>query len=204
MKGICDYILYMPTFDGNESYWTNQVDPIGGPHCTVIIDHGTSTEIVIGWCLSARVLAVREPEGVNAEFSSSPRKGVAPLTVNFTDESTGEITNWLWQFGDGESSAAKNPFHTYTKPGTYTVSLTITGPGGSDDETKPSYIICTCIGGDVNDDKVVDLDDAILSIQVCSGLEPRSKVYKEADISADGKIGMEEVIYILQTISEMR
>jgi len=75
-----------------------------------------------------------------AEFSGSPTSGCVPLTVSFTDLSTGEIDTWYWTFGDGGSSGAQNPSHQYTSAGTYTVSLTVTGPGGSDGETKTGYI----------------------------------------------------------------
>jgi len=75
-----------------------------------------------------------------ADFSGSPTSGCAPLTVNFTDLSTGDITSWSWTFGDGGSSTAQNPSHQYTSGGNYTVSLTVVGPGGSDSETKTNYI----------------------------------------------------------------
>jgi PKD repeat protein len=75
-----------------------------------------------------------------AHFSASPTSGAAPLTVNFTDQSTGQITSWSWDFGDGSISTEQNPSHTYTDDGSYTVSLTVTGPGGSDTETKADYI----------------------------------------------------------------
>jgi len=75
-----------------------------------------------------------------AAFSGSPTSGCVPLTVNFTDESTGEITSWSWDFGDGGSSTEQSPTHTYNSAGQFTVSLTVTGPGGSDTETKPDYI----------------------------------------------------------------
>jgi PKD repeat protein len=75
-----------------------------------------------------------------AEFSGSPTSGCAPLTVNFTDLSTGEIDTWDWTFGDGGTSTAQNPSHQYANPGTYTVSLTVSGSNGSDTETKTGYI----------------------------------------------------------------
>ncbi len=75
-----------------------------------------------------------------ANFSGSPTSGCVPLTVNFTDLSTGDITSWDWTFGDGGTSTGQNPSHQYTTTGTFTVSLTVTGPGGSDTETKTGYI----------------------------------------------------------------
>ena len=75
-----------------------------------------------------------------AEFSGSPTSGCAPLTVSFTDLSTGEVDTWSWTFGDGGTSTAQNPSHQYVNPGTYTVTLTVDGSNGSDGETKTNYI----------------------------------------------------------------
>ena len=61
--------------------------------------------------------------------------------MQFTDLSTGSITVWLWDFGDDVINLDRNPTHTYTTHGTYTVSLTVYGPGGSDAEIKSNYII---------------------------------------------------------------
>src|SRR3990167_7485834 len=60
-----------------------------------------------------------------------PISGVAPLTIDFTDTSSAGGTSWLWQFGDGNTSASQNPSHTYVTNGTYVVTLTATGPLGS-------------------------------------------------------------------------
>ena len=75
-----------------------------------------------------------------AAFSGSPTSGTAPLAVTFTDASTGGPTAWSWDFGDGTSSTAQNPVHTYAAAGSYSVSLTVTNSGGSNSLTKPSYI----------------------------------------------------------------
>ncbi|MBU1616102.1 C10 family peptidase, partial [bacterium] len=80
------------------------------------------------------------PPLIAADFSGSPVTGCVPLTVNFSDSSTGGILSYLWDFGDGTTSAAKNPTHTYTNPGDYTVSLTVSGAAGSDAETRTGYI----------------------------------------------------------------
>jgi PKD repeat protein len=79
--------------------------------------------------------------GPTAAFSGTPTIGEAPLQVNFTDLSMGEISSWSWTFGDSGTSTAQNPSHTYNAVGSYTVSLTVTGSGGSDTETKTNYII---------------------------------------------------------------
>ena len=83
------------------------------------------------------------PPAPEAYFIGDPTSGDAPLIVNFTDQSSGNITEWSWDFGDGGISAAHNPSYTYLSAGTYTVSLTVTGPGGSNTETKSDYINVT-------------------------------------------------------------
>jgi VCBS repeat-containing protein len=75
-----------------------------------------------------------------ADFTADSTTGTAPLTVNFNDLSTGDITSWEWDFGDGGTSTEQNPTHRYNWPGAYTVSLTVTGPHGSDTETRIDYI----------------------------------------------------------------
>ena len=75
-----------------------------------------------------------------ADFSASPTSGKVPLTVAFTDNSTGNPTSWSWDFGDGSSSTEQNPSHTYSKAGSYTVKLTATNDQGSDTKTKTDYI----------------------------------------------------------------
>lgn len=75
-----------------------------------------------------------------AEFSASPTAGQKPLEVQFTDLSEGNITGWLWDFGDKKTSTEQNPRHTYKRRGKFTVSLTVSGPAGSDIETKTNLI----------------------------------------------------------------
>lgn len=50
---------------------------------------------------------------------------IPPLTVRFTDASTGNVTAWAWDFGDGQTSTERNPTHTYAAPGDYTVRLEV-------------------------------------------------------------------------------
>lgn len=72
------------------------------------------------------------PAPLAASFSSG---GVAPLTVKFTDTSTGSPSAWTWDFGDGKTSTAQNPVNTYQAPGTYTVTLTANAGPASDTAT---------------------------------------------------------------------
>jgi PKD repeat protein len=78
-----------------------------------------------------------------ADFVGVPTSGSAPLTVDFTDQSTGNPTSWSWTFGDGGTSTQQNPSYTYNSAGIYTVTLTATNACGSDVATKVDYITVT-------------------------------------------------------------
>jgi PKD repeat protein len=78
-----------------------------------------------------------------ANFTASVTSGVAPLALNFTNTSTGNVSSYAWNFGDGTSSTSQSPSHVYSAPGSYTVSLTVTGSGGSNTKTLPNYINTT-------------------------------------------------------------
>jgi PKD repeat protein len=83
------------------------------------------------------------PVAPTSNFGASVTTGPAPLTVNFTDTSAGSVTSWAWDFGDGATSTAQNPSHTYAAVGTYTVTLNVAGPAGSDGEVKTGFISVT-------------------------------------------------------------
>lgn len=78
-----------------------------------------------------------------ASFTGTPVSGTAPLAVTFSDGSTGSITGWSWSFGNGTTSTLRNPTATYSGAGTYSVSLTVTGPGGSHTATRSGYVTVT-------------------------------------------------------------
>ncbi len=87
------------------------------------------------------------PSGLTAQFScvgtENALVGEAPLTISCTDESTGNITEWSWDFGDGTTSTEPNPSHTYTTQGSYSVALTVTGADGSNTAIRTNYVyIC--------------------------------------------------------------
>lgn len=96
--------------------------------------------------------------GVAAAFSASPTCGHPPLVVQFTDESMGTIDNWEWDFGDGQTSTERHPVHTYTQPGSYDVTLSVSGQG-SHSVTEPGFITVLHQPGDFDDDGDVDQED---------------------------------------------
>ncbi|WP_440121414.1 PKD domain-containing protein [Tenacibaculum sp. Ill] len=84
--------------------------------------------------------------GLTPDFSSDITTGCTPLTVNFTDNTVfyGPSSDWFWDFGDGNTSNATSPKHTYTTAGVFDVSLTVTDIDGcSKTIIKKAYINTT-------------------------------------------------------------
>jgi gliding motility-associated-like protein len=77
-----------------------------------------------------------------ADFIATPlQSNCYPLDVNFTDLSTGNVTQWNWRFGDGNSSVFQNPFNEYSSLGTFDVFLKVVNDAGCEDSTlKTNYI----------------------------------------------------------------
>jgi len=102
---------------------------------------GSNTETKIDF------ITVSDPAVPVADFSASSTLVYLGNGVAFTDLSTGSVTGWSWTFGDGGTSAIQHPSHTYAATGRYTVTLTVTGPGGSDVEAKLNYVTVVQAGG---------------------------------------------------------
>ncbi len=75
-------------------------------------------------------------EGVTADFVFDPSPSAAGETVRFEDRSSGPVSEWRWEFGDGETSSVRNPTHIYAQPGRYPVSLRVSGSGASSTLTR--------------------------------------------------------------------
>ncbi|MFA5414245.1 MAG: PKD domain-containing protein [Methanoregula sp.] len=91
-------------------------------------------------------LPVFNPPDTN--FTANVTSGAVPLTVQFNDTTTRSVESWYWVFGDESSSTEKNPVHTYTNAGTYTVALTAaTHQGKTATKTQSNYITVTSSSG---------------------------------------------------------
>ena len=101
-------------------------------------------------------IGLKSTTALAANFTGTPTSGELSLTVQFTDQSSGLISQRLWDFGDGATNSVKTPVttHTYNSYGNFTVSLTVTGLGGSDTETKENYIIVTRKPSDITLDSI--------------------------------------------------
>ena len=105
-------------------------------------------KIVVALALITLVLSSMAGCGTTApeaRFTAAPTTGQAPVQVQFTDMSRGNISTWAWDFdNDGVvDSNLQNPEHIYSYHGNYTVSLTVSGSGGNDTEVKVDYLKLT-------------------------------------------------------------
>ena len=98
-----------------------------------------------------------------------PIAGTIPLEVRFTDQSSGKITSWKWNFGDGPAieggQELRDITHTYTVPNSsgYIVLLTVRGPGGSQvEEGFVAVYICSEAAN-------VELGQARKAVKDCKG-----------------------------------
>ncbi len=73
-------------------------------------------------------------------ISADPTWGWTPLEVQFEGFSELQVTEWLWQFGDGDSSTQQSPLHIYEEPGLYDLSVSIMSDQGARSEVIPDYI----------------------------------------------------------------
>lgn len=101
---------------------------------TAINDAGNNTITKKDW------ITVNYP-APTAAFTTNTLECAAPLEVDFTDLSTGNITSWYWKFGDGNTSTKQNPTNIYISPGMYTVTETVTGPGGTNTLIMSDHIM---------------------------------------------------------------
>jgi PKD repeat protein len=85
---------------------------------------------------------------LKADFIATDSTGQSPLTVNFTNLSTGDIIYTKWDFGDGDTSNIINPQHVYKNSGHYGVTLTIADKYRDTNKVKNDYIIVDYIKPD--------------------------------------------------------
>jgi len=117
--------------------------------------------------------------------------GLAPLTIRFTDQSSGEITSWKWNFGDGivtkgSDAEHRNPEHTYTTTNTgFLVILTVKGPGGEDRHSEQSIVTVFSCSEAANS----ELNQAGNAIKACLNAAGKN-VLDSAVVGWDGRAGM--------------
>ena len=86
------------------------------------------------------VVIFEDGDKPEAAFSVDVTSGIAPLTVQFSDESNNEQSVWQWDFGDGNTSSDQHPTHIYNVPNIYSVALTASNDFGSDVISMSNFI----------------------------------------------------------------
>jgi len=113
-----------------------------------------------------------------AAFSMSTTSEQAPLNVVFTDKST-DATSWSWSFGDGSTSAEKNPKHTYSEAGNYNVVLTVKNEQGSSSKTQK-----VIVQSEPTPEKILPVAD--FDADTTSGSAPLSVQFTDLSQNANG------------------
>lgn len=91
-------------------------------------------------------ITVTEPPPI-ANFTADTTEGAVPFEVRFTDQSSGSISSWSWEFGDGRIASEAHPVHVYLEADTFDVALTVAGPGGESTKRRAEYIIAAVPSG---------------------------------------------------------
>ncbi|MFA5613958.1 MAG: PEGA domain-containing protein [Methanoculleus sp.] len=165
----------------DEDYWNK-----GGDYWSAA---GTSGK----WVSEVRVYSQEEPpEPPIADFTANVIEGNVPLTVEFTDCSEGPPTSWFWDFGDDTTSDEQNPTHTYTNPGTYTVTLEVTNVAGTD--TAELSITATSGSGSSSDSADTGSSDSDNRTFLFEAPGIAEIVVLAAEIPQDLNLSCEEVL----------
>jgi gliding motility-associated-like protein len=125
---ICSGDSVLLTATGGGTYaWST-----GATTATIYVKNtGNYTVTVTNGCgVTSATVAVLVYPPVTANFTADSLKGYAPLTVNFSNTSSGNATSWAWNFGDGGTATGPNQTHTYTSSGNFPATLTATDANG--------------------------------------------------------------------------
>jgi gliding motility-associated-like protein len=111
-----------------------------------------------------------------ADFIADITTGCFPLTVNFTDKSTGTVNSWQWDFGNNNKSTLQNPSAVFSAPGSYNITLVVSDGNTTNTRIKSAYII------------VRGFPDVDLSFELNTGCAPLSVKFKDQTSTASGEI----------------
>ena len=125
--------------------------------------------ILLCWLMSAKAQ-------LTANFTASPVSGCAPLIVHFTDQSTGNPTQWRWDLGNGTTSFLQNPSVTYFNPGLYSIKLVVRNAAGADSITRTEYI------------RIFPRPQVDFSVSNTTGCYPLSVQFNDLSTSASGTV----------------
>jgi PKD repeat protein len=139
---------------------------------------------------------------------------IQDLIVSFSDTSTGGVTGWSWNFGDGAVSAARNPYHIYALPGTYPVGLTVTNSAGSTTVTKDVRVTGTIpeeqpdiVVGEILEipDRLIPGEKLMIPVEIRNqGTAPAGSFFNYYYLSPDMKYSADDIWLGSQFIAALR
>jgi PKD repeat protein/uncharacterized protein YdeI (BOF family) len=140
-SGGSSLVIQNQTTNGSQWNELGQYFFTPGGYKVQLTDQSVAGDVVADALRITRVGNLPAGDSLVANFSARSRASNAPFNARFSNMTIGDYTQWLWDFGDGTTdSLNKSPSHTYASPGVYTVSLTVTGPAGTDTEAKVGHI----------------------------------------------------------------
>ena len=160
------------------------------------------------------------PPLLAAAFTADRVAGAAPLAVQFGDASFGGATGRAWDFGDNKTSTERDPAHTYSAPGTYTIVLTASAPGYPDDTIRAirriavaGATVLAVPGGtgaptdtntdgrydDVNGNGRSDFADVVLYFNTMTWITANEPV-TAFDFNGNGRIDFADVVWLFNNL----
>ncbi|MDM9632846.1 PKD domain-containing protein, partial [Robiginitalea aurantiaca] len=122
----------------------------------------------------------------SAIASATPLSGDVPLNVSFTGSNSIDdsgITQYSWNFGDGNTSTDANPSHTYTTPGTYTATLTVTDGDGLQDDASVQIVVNDPDASAIAGFTLIDASSDVDLFELTNGLQIDPTVVAGIDLS---------------------
>jgi hypothetical protein len=158
---------------------------------------------------AAPVLSVPET------YSCFEKEPVSIEPITFLDPGVRDTHTATILWGDGSQSAGIieetngsgtiKSTHVYTQPGTYEVVVEVVDDSGLKGSAKITLTVNVSYEiGDFNGDKIIDLNDVLISLQIAINMSPSERIYVSTDVNKDGKIDILDAIYVLQDIKGSR
>lgn len=144
-------------------------------------DLGLSEDTVIAAFKTVKIKLFEE--GVLSHFTAEKFK----LRTQFYDNSqtTSQVTEWLWNFGDGDTSNEQNPEHTYAQPGSYLVTLTVSDQSNNQTNVQDNFVRTINVTDQYCAIGALDTDNNITNVMINNvdiNFDPTESSYTETPI----------------------
>jgi putative cofactor-binding repeat protein len=216
-----DSLSYTVLFSKGDDSFSNpiRIEDLDYSTCLVSPAHGIEDLSTYYWKVQAidEYGAIQET-AVRVFHTNNTNPVAAWINGHVYDSFSGQsIASAVVSVGNVELTSASGGYYLgLVPPGTYTITASATGYKAKSypDVTIPDADLVTkdfallregsASLGDIDGSLAVDLTDAILALQVMAGIQPSATIFLEADVNYDGRVGLEEAIYIMQRVAGVR